>query len=236
MEKSDLDDIRMKLYERLKNSGWADKLKGFLLSSDFEKILNQLHEEVNNGNRFTPPLKQIFRCFEECPYSKLSVLIISQDPHIEEGEADGLAFSCGNTKKLQSSLGYILNEVKATVYNDGPINEDLDLKRWANQGVLLLNTALTTTIGKTGRHYMIWAPFMAYLLDILMCYNPGLIYVLCGKVAQRFSDSISDNNYKFLIEHPTAAAYRKTNTWESKKVFVEINKILLKSNNTQIIW
>lgn len=75
----DLNDIKFKLYEKLKASGWADKLKTFILSDDFDKILNYLLKEARAGQRFTPPIKQIFRAFEECPYDKLKVVVIGQD-------------------------------------------------------------------------------------------------------------------------------------------------------------
>ena len=61
----DLADIKCKLIEKLKESGWADKLKGFIQSSDFDKILQNLYDLRESGKRFTPPLKQVFRAFEE---------------------------------------------------------------------------------------------------------------------------------------------------------------------------
>jgi len=74
-----LQDVQQKLYERLKPSGWADKLKMFLLSDDFSRILKRLYDEATAGKRFTPQLKQVFRAFEECPYKDLKVVIIGQD-------------------------------------------------------------------------------------------------------------------------------------------------------------
>lgn len=75
----DLEEIKQKLIEKLKPSGWATKLKGFINSSEFDKILHALYTERENGKRFTPPLKQVFRAFEECPLDKLKVVIIGQD-------------------------------------------------------------------------------------------------------------------------------------------------------------
>lgn len=74
-----LDDIKAKLYEKLKPSGWGDKLKTFIMSDDFDKILRKLSSEVKDGQRFTPVLKQVFRAFEECPYKDLKVVMIGQD-------------------------------------------------------------------------------------------------------------------------------------------------------------
>jgi len=79
LESVNLQEVQMKLYERLKPSGWGDKLKGFLLSDDFGKILEVLLAEARDNRRFTPVIKQLFRAFEECPYSDLKVVMIGQD-------------------------------------------------------------------------------------------------------------------------------------------------------------
>jgi uracil DNA glycosylase len=84
-------------------------------------------------------------------------------------------------------LSFILNEVNKTVYNGHPGSLDPDLTRWSNQGILLLNTALTTTVGKIGQHYVIWKPFMAYIFDHLTWNNSGLVYIYMGKQAQEWA-------------------------------------------------
>ena len=110
MSTIDLKDIQQKLYERLESSGWADKLKGFILGSDFYNILEQLSKQSTAGDRFTPALKQIFRVFEECPYNELKVIIFNQDPYPLVSVADGLAFSCSNTGDVEPPLRYIFQE------------------------------------------------------------------------------------------------------------------------------
>jgi uracil DNA glycosylase len=74
-----LEEVKTKLYEKLKPSGWGDKLKTFILSDDFDKILQYLLNESKSGKHFTPVLKQVFRAFEECPYNELKVVMIGQD-------------------------------------------------------------------------------------------------------------------------------------------------------------
>ena len=232
----DLEEVKIKLYERLRPSGWGDKLKTFILSSDFDKILIALLKEAREGQRFTPPLKQIFRVFEECPYNKLMVIMIGQDPYPQLGVADGIAFSCSNTKKPQPSLNYIFKEVEATMYPDGGYSWDPDLTRWANQGVLLINTAFTTSINTVGRHYAIWQPFLAFLFDILTFQNPGLIYVFMGAKAKDWSVSIPDNNHKMFTSHPAFAAHTNNDKWDCQGVFSNINALLKKQYNENIIW
>ena len=235
-KKIDLEEIRSKILIKLEPSGWKPIFKSFIESSDFENIILQLIRHTKDGKRFTPVLKDVFRAFEECPYNKLKVVIVGQDPYPGFEISDGIAFSCSKTGDLQPSLKYILDEVNRTVYNGEKISIDPDLTRWSNQGILMLNTALTTTIGKIGQHYQIWKPFIAYLFDYLTWYNNGLIYIYMGKEAQIWSEAVNDNNYKFMVPHPASAAYQKLQLWDSNDVFNKVNKILLTNNNEQIVW
>ena len=224
-EQINLEEIKLKLIERLKPSGWANKLRGFVQSSDFDKILDTLYKLREDGKRFTPPLKQVFRAFEECPHDKLRVIMIGQDPYPHLGVADGLAFSCSNTDKPQPSLKNIFEAVNKTVHDDWPIKQDPDLTRWANQGVLLLNSALTCQVDKVGSHYAIWQEFIAYTMDILNFTDTGLIFVLMGKQAQELEGMIGEHHYIIKVSHPASAAYTKT-VWDCGNMFNEINKII----------
>lgn len=230
-----LQEIKQKMFEKLKLNGWDTLLKSFIFSSEFDEIVTKLWNLSQEDKRFTPPLKQVFRAFEECPYDKLQVVFIGQDPYPQLGVADGISFSCSNTNKLQPSLKFILQEVDRTVYDNHVISEDLDLKRWSNQGILMLNTALTTEVGKIGSHYDIWKPFTAYLLDLLNNYNQGLIYVYMGKKAEEWSSLTNDNNYKFAVKHPASAAYNGSK-WDSNNIFNEISELVKKNNDQIITW
>ena len=234
--KINVEEIKQKLFDRLEPSGWGKVLKPFIFSGDFDDIISQLARMSLDGKRFTPTLKQMFRAFEECPYSELKVVMVGQDPYPQFGVADGIAFSCSNSGELQPSLRFILNEINRTVYNGHPGSLDVDLTRWSNQGILMLNAALTTTIGKTAQHYALWKPFIAYVFDHLTWNNNGLIYVYMGKQAQEWADCVNDNNYKFYVSHPASAAYNNEEKWDSKNVFVEVNELAKKQWNYSIKW
>ena len=230
-----IKEIQSKLYEKLKPSGWGDKLKLFLLSKDFEQILTHLYNESQDGRKFTPVLKDLFRAFEECPYNDLKVVIIGQDPYPQVGVADGISFSCSHTGKVQPSLRYIFKEIEETVYPEG-MTWDPDLKRWSNQGILMLNTAMTCEIGNIGSHIKLWEPFTSYLLDVLDTSYTGLVYVYLGNKAKAWGKSTGSMNYKFFIPHPASAAYRKGSKWETGDVFNKINNIMHKNYGEKIVW
>lgn len=233
-----IEEIKEKLYIKLKPSGWGDKLKSFILSADFDKILNKLESETLEGKRFVPQIKYLFTAFEKCPYDKLRVVFIGQDPYPYINVPDGMAFSCSLRGKPEASLRYMFKEIEETVYipSDKVYDHNPDLTRWAEQGILLLNSALTTTVGKPGVHQILWRPFMAFLFDILSWYNPGLVYVFLGKTAAQWAEGMPDNCYKIFVSHPASAAHMDAERWDSKDLFNEINKTLNKINGEPIIW
>ena len=216
----ELQEIKQKMFDKLRPSGWDRVFKSFIFSSEFDDILTKLYTLSKEDKRFTPPLKDVFRAFEECPLDKLQVVIVGQDPYPQLGVADGIAFSCSKSEKEQPSLRFILDEVqKLYPFYDRP----LDLSRWSNQGILMLNTALTVEVNNIGSHYDIWKPFTAYLLDYLSSNKSNLVYLYMGKKAEEWSDLTSDDNIKFFVKHPASAAY-SGGKWNSNEVFMKILK------------
>jgi uracil DNA glycosylase len=140
-----------------------------------------------------------------------------------------------NTGRVEASLRYMFKALEDTVYDNG-YSWDPDLARWSNQGVLLINSALTTNIHKVGCHYDLWKPFMSFLLDHLSTNNNGLIYAFLGKKAAEWSDHISDNNYKLFYSHPASASYKEQQKWDGEKIFLEINELVKKQFNEKITW
>lgn len=232
----DLEEIRIKLYNKVKDSGWADKLKTFILSSDFMKILSQLKTESDKNEKFTPKIKYLFRLFEECPYNKLKLIIFAQDPYPYLNIADGIAFSCSLKGSPEASLNYIFKELNDTVYKDAHKKHDPDLARWSNQGVLLLNTSLTTSVNKIGKHYELWKPFIIFLLDIISTEHPNLVYVFIGKKTEDWITFIPEESITLTCTHPASAAYNEKESWNSGDIFNKINEVLVEQNKEKIIW
>lgn len=228
-----IEEYKQKIFEKLEPSGWGRVLKSFIFSTEFEKILLNLHSLSQSGHRFTPPLKDVFRAFEECPYDELKVVIVGQDPYPTLGVADGIAFSCSRSEREQPSLRFILDEVEK-MYPNG-YERPSDLTRWTRSGVLLMNTAFTTEVGKIGQHYDIWAPMVAYIFDYLKNFNPGLVYVFMGKKAHEWVDMCGENCTKFMVSHPASAAYNGSK-WDSKDVFLRVQETVEKLYNYKIQW
>lgn len=232
------EEVGLVMYKILKdsNTGWHNLLKGFLLSDDFVNIIKTLENLVNDDKRFTPPLKHVFRAFTECPLDKLQVILVGQDPYPQLGVADGIAFSCSITDKKEASLRYIHNAIAKTVYQNeiDVTTMSNDLSSWSKQGVLMLNTALTTEVGKIGKHYDIWDPFIKYLIDMLN--NDSYIWALLGKKSQDLEELLNDKQLILKASHPASAAYAKEKEWNCNNIFNNINLALEGQNQPKIIW
>ncbi len=231
-------DYFISLFE---DTGW-DIIKDSVNSSQFDDIIVKLVNEVSQGRRFTPMYKDIFNAFLECPYEKMNVVIVGQDPYPQLGVADGISFSCSKKDKIEKSLNYIFDEIVKTVYTpmvgeekSKLLKEGLnpDLKRWSKQGILMLNTALTVQIGKIGSHYNVWDGFINNIFKDLNK-RSDLIIVLLGKKAEQYELMLT-NNTVFKVSHPASAAYRG-GSWDSKDVFNKINEQLKLQGKSTIIW
>ena len=223
----DINLLRDNLNNKLKDSGWDRMLSPYVNGLSFDYIMNKLRDSVEQGLRFTPRFKDVFNGFYECPYDNLKVVIVGQDPYPQLGVADGIAFSCSIKGKAEKSLQYIL---KALEDEDGSV----DLRRWSNQGVLLINTAFTCEINKIGSHYGIWKSFTEHVFDNINRHNPDTIFILMGKKAEAWQTLLP--NCKILkCSHPASAAYRG-GEWDCNDVFNKANTMLIKQDKTCINW
>lgn len=225
----DINILRDNLNSKLKDSGWDRMLAPYVNGLSFDHIMNTLVESVENGKRFTPRFKDVFNGFYECPYNDLKVVIVGQDPYPQLGVADGIAFSCSRKGKTEKSLQYIFKSLYGEYegYNN-------DLRRWSNQGVLMINTAFTCEINKIGSHYGIWKSFTEYVFDNINRHNPKTIFILMGKKAEAWQTLLP--NCKILkCSHPASAAYRG-GEWNCNDVFNKANLELEKQGKTCIEW
>lgn len=227
-------EISKKLYNQLKESGWSNLLKAYLLSDDFNTIISSLQERVDNNKRFTPPLKDVFKAFTECPIDNLKVIIVGEAPYQQFGVADGISFSTSQYTMFPFELRCIFNEINKSLFDDKEdiLTWDRNLSRWSNQGVLLLNTSLTRDIETPNVHYKIWYDFIAYLIDMLNV-NDKYIWVFLGDKAKEYASLVNDDHIKLFTSYPHASSGKQKPYWDSNDIFNKINSFL---EHKKIIW
>ena len=234
---SNINKFKTQIKIDSEQSGWDSILNPFVDSPSFEGIFVFLEAAVNHGLRFTPPFKDVFNAFKECSYDNLKVVIVGQDPYPQLGSADGLAFSCSKKGKAEKSLQYILKQTIGDFTDTGRViytPEECDLRRWANQGVLLINTAFTVEVNKIGSHYNLWKPFTNYIFANINKHKKNTIFILMGKKAEEWETLLPD--CKILkCSHPASAAY-KGGEWDHNDVFNKANLELKKQDKSLINW
>lgn len=153
-----------------------------------------------------PPAHQVFRALELTQPDDVRVLILGQDPYPTPGHAHGLAFSVtADTRPIPRSLGNIFKEMKEDL---GISPTSGDLSHWAQQGVLLLNTALTTPAGDAGGHLKLgWDRLLSDILTRLDREPRALL--LWGKPAQKLAAPLSDHHFRIATAHPSPLSARR---------------------------
>jgi uracil-DNA glycosylase len=230
-----IDIIKKTLLEDFKSSGWDTILNPFLESIAFNDLTDKLIASVSEDRRFTPKFKDTFRPFKETKFKDLKVILVNQTPYPRFGVADGLAFSCSNTNIEEPSLKYMFDYIeKNSTDLKGEYKRDTDLTRWANQGVLLINSALTCEINKMDSHLGIWKPFIEYLFEMIHRENKDIIFVLMGIKAEHWQSKLQGQKI-LKCAHPASAAY-KDRKWKALDIFNNINKELDKQGKDCISW
>ncbi|MEG2614449.1 MAG: uracil-DNA glycosylase [Alistipes sp.] len=184
-----------------------------LLAAEFEKpYFAELTQFVHNEyatNQVFPRGSNIFRAFDKCPFDRLKVVIIGQDPYHGEGQANGLCFSVADGVQLPPSLQNIFKEVAADVGTAVPSSGNLD--RWAEQGVLLLNAVLTVRAHEAASHAgRGWETFTDAVVQTIAQHKQGIVYMLWGSYAQK-KGAIANPDKNLILKsvHPSPlSAYR----------------------------
>ena len=188
-------------------------------------------------DKICPAYKDIFKAFNKCPYRKLRLVIVGQEPYSQKNVATGLAFANFNNipeKPLSSSLKVIKESIINYEIPHNLITFASELEEWAEQGVLLLNTALTCEINKPLSHSLLWRPFISQLIKNICNYNSSIVWLLLGSSAQSFKPYI--NKYQYIIEAKPPSFYARNNKKMPYNIWYEINKILIELNGYGITF
>ena len=211
------------------------------LDGEFQKpYFSQLTEKVRLSYKeqkesVFPKGTQIFRAFDLCPFDELKVVILGQDPYPTKGHAHGLCFSVEpDVKPFPKSLLNIFKEIQLDL--GLPLPENGNLARWAEQGVLLLNSVLTVEEGKPDSHKGLgWEKFTDAVIQTINEKKTGVVFMLWGSKA--ISKEVFIDSSKHLIlksVHPSPlSAYRG---FFGCKHFSKTNEFLRMMEQTEIQW
>ena len=196
----------------------ADKL--------LEPIYDQLKFEKEQNIPIYPSGENVFRAFHDLTPQQIKIVWLGQDPyHSPAGQATGRSFECG---KYVSSSWKKVRKVYEDYCVSMSIEPDYDvlqgkLNKWANQGVFLLNRALTVRFSQPGSHIRIWDEFIHYVVKSLITDMQPRAYILLGGEAKRLIPKVPHPSKGFYYEHPVAASY-KGRPWDAKDLFKEVKK------------
>jgi uracil-DNA glycosylase len=199
----------------------------------FEQLTDFVRTEYSSREIF-PAGRNIFRAFDQCPLSSLKVVIIGQDPYHGVGQANGLCFSVNDGVPFPPSLQNIFKEINDDIGTPIPSSGNLD--RWAEQGVLLLNSVLTVRAHEAASHAgRGWEQFTDAVVRVIAEQKQGLVYMLWGSYAQR-KGAIADPSRNLILKsvHPSPlSAYRG---FFGSRHFSQANAYLQSIGKEPIIW
>ncbi|MFC3609165.1 uracil-DNA glycosylase [Stutzerimonas tarimensis] len=183
--------------------GWKAALAEEFEQPYMKAVGEFLRKEKAAGKIIFPPGPQIFNALNSTPLDQVKVVIIGQDPYHGAGQAHGLCFSVLPGVPVPPSLVNIYKELKRDLNLDPPAHGCL--QRWAEQGVLLLNTSLTVEQGQAGSHAKIgWQRFTDRVIEVVSAHRPSLVFMLWGAHAQGKAKLIDPTRHLLLKSaHPS---------------------------------
>ncbi len=212
---------------------WKEVLKEEFEKPYFEELTKFVRTEYANGTIY-PSGRNIFRAFDKCPFAELKVVIIGQDPYHGPGQANGLCFSVNDGIPFPPSLQNIFKEINDDIGTPIPRSGELD--RWAEQGVLLLNSVLTVQTHNAASHAGHgWEQFTDAVVRTINERKQGVVYMLWGSYAQK-KGLIADPQQNLILKsvHPSPlSAYRG---FFGCKHFSQANTYLQSIGKSPINW
>ena len=215
------------------DESWQEALAGEFKKDYYRELYAYINMEYSKETVY--PLKdEIFAAFNHTPLDRVKAVIIGQDPYHEPGQAEGLCFSVKKGVKLPPSLVNIYKELSSDIGCDIP--ESGSLVKWADQGVLLLNSILTVRAHQAMSHAgRGWEQFTDAVIDVLNKRQKPLVYILWGRPAGEKAKRVSNPDHLLLSSaHPSPlSAYRG---FFGSRPFSKANEYLIKNNTEPVDW
>ena len=215
-------------------SSWKKVLKPLFEKSYFSQITHHLKVEKELKSTIYPKGSLIFNAFNQTPFENVKVVILGQDPYHQPGQAMGLSFSGPDGIKIPPSLNNIYKELNKDI--GMPIPTTGNLTKWATQGVLLLNSALTVRANEPASHSKIgWMDFTNDVIKIISAQQNNVVFLLWGNFAHQKQLLIDTTKHKILkAAHPSPlSAY---NGFFGTKHFSSTNQYLTQHHKNPIDW
>lgn len=212
---------------------WKARLSGEFEQDYFVRLTDFVRQEYRHATIY-PRGSEIFNAFAHCPFDRVKVVIIGQDPYHEPGQAHGLCFSVQDGTRFPPSLINIFKEITDDVGRPAP--KSGNLTRWADQGVLLLNATLTVRAHAAGSHQgRGWETFTDAVIRSLNAERQHLVYMLWGAYAQQKGACIDTaHNLVLTSPHPSPLSARRG--FFGNHHFSRANDYLVASGQTPIEW
>lgn len=212
---------------------WKEALLPEFSKDYFIRLTDFVRKEYHETTVY-PPGKLIFNAFNLCPFDKVKVVIIGQDPYHGPGQAHGLCFSVNDGIQPPPSLVNIFKEINSDLGK--PVPQSGNLTRWAEQGVLLLNATLTVRAHQAGSHQRKgWEEFTDAVIRKLAEEKTHLVFILWGAYAQKKGAFIDRNRHLVLTSvHPSPLSAH--NGFFGNHHFSLANDYLVKNGKTAIDW
>jgi len=214
------------------HSSWHAKMKPFIESKECDKIFAHLKSRGQEGEKIAPTSHNTFKAFE-IPLDSIKVVILGGNPYdgFVEGIpiANGLLLDCSSIGQPSYELSNFNRGLEIEMFNGLSLHykDDYSIKHLINQGVMMLNTALT--IEQYDTHSDLWRPFTEYVMKILSDLNVPII--MLGGLAQGYT-TMNIQNRAFHLDEPAGTP----KDWDTKKVFQKVDEQVEENNQDTIMW
>lgn len=225
----------IKLSQVRLDQSWKAALTEFLLSEKMDHLREFLRQEISENKTIYPPSTMIFNALDSTPLNQVKAVIIGQDPYHGPDQAHGLSFSVQRGVAVPPSLRNIFHELQSDLAI--PIAKHGNLSKWAEQGVLLLNSVLTVEAGQPTSHQKQgWEDFTDTVIDVLNQQRENIVFILWGAYAQRKGQRIDQSKHLILkAVHPSPLAANRGGFFGCK-AFSKTNHYLKQNGIEPIDW
>ena len=219
---------------RIINNDWSEHLGSLFQRDSYQQLCDFFEYQKSQKKIILPPENDRFKAFELSSFKNTQVVILGQDPYHNEGQAHGLSFSVPDNVKTPPSLVNIYKELELDL-GISP-NSSGNLERWASQGVLLLNSALTVEKNSPGSHSKTpWIEFTESVILLLSERKQNLVFLLWGAHAHQKAELIDPTKH-LVLSAPHPSPFSAYKGFFGCKHFSKTNEYLKMHNLKQINW